>query len=211
MRQSFGNNFDPILPEAVKKVREAAVDQNSFYQIEDIMKQHSIAGWEKWLNAGTETAAKNVADELAPFKATLSGGDALKGKKVFFESEKVRCNSCHKVGNSGNDIAPDLTKIGATKNREYLLTSLVAPSHEISKGLEVTMLKTNDGRVVMGVIKSDGDKIIKIAGADGKLVEVEKQQIKSQKVLKESAMPPMGEVLTKDEIRDLIEYLCSLK
>ena len=48
VRQSFGNDFDPIKPDAVKKVRAATEAKAGFYQIEELMKEHPITGWEKW-------------------------------------------------------------------------------------------------------------------------------------------------------------------
>ena len=48
VRQSFGNDYDPIKPEAVKKVREATEAKAGFYQVPDLMKEHPVTGWEKW-------------------------------------------------------------------------------------------------------------------------------------------------------------------
>jgi len=49
VRQSFGNDYDPIRPEAVKKVRAATDAKAGFYQVDELMKEHPVAGWEKWL------------------------------------------------------------------------------------------------------------------------------------------------------------------
>ena len=48
VRQSFGNDYDPIKADAVKKVRAATEAKAGFYQIEELMKEHPITGWEKW-------------------------------------------------------------------------------------------------------------------------------------------------------------------
>jgi len=210
VRQSFGNDYDPILPATVKKVREATKAQNSFYQIEDLMKEHPIAGWEKWKDEAPKAAA-TLDEELAPFKEALSGGDAAAGRKLFFESDKVQCSKCHKLGGKGSDVGPDLSKIGASKDRNYLLTSLIVPSHQIAQGFEVNIAKLGDGRVILGLIKADDDKKLSLMGADGKLVDIPKDQIKTRKAQKESAMPPMGEVLSKTEIRNLVEFLSTQK
>ena len=211
VRQSFGNDFDPIKPDAVKKVRAAAETQNSFYQIEDLMKQHPIAGWEKWKDAPAKVT--KTEDELAPFVDALAGGEPNAGKKLFFESEKVQCAKCHKINGKGADVGPDLSKIAATKEKDkkYFLESLIVPSAQIAKGYDVHMAKTNDGKIFMGIVKTDDDKKLGLMQADGKLVEIPKDQIKSRIVQKESAMPPLGEVLTKQEIRNLIEFLSTLK
>jgi putative heme-binding domain-containing protein len=209
VRQSFGNDYDPITTEAVKKVRASAATRNSFYQIDELMKEHPIAGWEKWLEEPGKIV--KTEDELAPFVDALAGGEANAGKKIFFESEKVQCAKCHKIGGKGADVGPDLSKIAATKDKQYLLESMIVPSAQIAKGFEVTLAKLNDGRVVMGIVKSEDDKTVNLMAADGKLVPVAKDQIKSRNVQKVSAMPPIGEVLTKQEIRNVIEFLSTQK
>ncbi len=73
------------------------------------------------------------------------------------------------------------------------------------------MIKTNDGRMVVGIIKAADAKKLSVMGADGKLVEVEVDQIKSRKKQTVSTMPPMGEVLSKTDIANVIEYLSTLK
>lgn len=48
VRQSFGNNYDPITPEAVKKVRQATEGRSNFWTVDELMRNHPITGWEKW-------------------------------------------------------------------------------------------------------------------------------------------------------------------
>ena len=48
VRQSFGNDYDPIKPDAVKKVRKAIDAKAGFYMVDELMKEHPIPGWEKW-------------------------------------------------------------------------------------------------------------------------------------------------------------------
>ncbi len=51
VRQSFGNDLPAIKAGDVKKVREATSSRVDFYQIEDLMKEHPIKGWENWQKA----------------------------------------------------------------------------------------------------------------------------------------------------------------
>ena len=50
VRQSFGNDLDPIRPDAVKKVRQATEKRAGFYTVDDLMKENPIPGWENWKN-----------------------------------------------------------------------------------------------------------------------------------------------------------------
>ncbi|HYG77666.1 MAG TPA: PVC-type heme-binding CxxCH protein [Planctomycetota bacterium] len=157
------------------------------------------------------TKALDPDDELAPFKVALSGGDSTLGRKVFFENEKVQCSRCHKVKGKGGEVGPDLSKIAGTRDRKYLLEAVIAPNAQIAPGFETNMATLNDGRVVIGMIKKETEQTLALLSADGKITEIKKDEIKTRKRPKESAMPPMGQVLTKNEIRDLIEFLSTLK
>jgi mono/diheme cytochrome c family protein len=42
VRQSFGNDFDPITAEQVKKVREATKERVNFYMVDEILKEHPL-------------------------------------------------------------------------------------------------------------------------------------------------------------------------
>ena len=46
-----------------------------------------------------------------PWRACLEGGDAERGRKLFFERGQLSCVRCHKIGGTGGDVGPDLTKI----------------------------------------------------------------------------------------------------
>ena len=48
VRQSFGNDLDPIKAEQVAKVRKATDSKAGFYTVEELMKEHPIPGWETW-------------------------------------------------------------------------------------------------------------------------------------------------------------------
>jgi len=212
VRQSFGNDYPPITAAEVKKVRKEVESQNTYFMAEDLMKKYPIPGWEKWAGEA-EAAAQKPEGDLAAFTGTLKGGNADAGKKLFFEGEKVKCASCHKINGKGADVGPDLSKLASVKekDRNYFLESMILPSKIVVKGYETEMVKLTDGHMVMGIIKKDDEKTLSIMPADGKMVEVPKDQIKLRKKLTISSMPPMGEVLSKPEIANLIEYLSTLK
>ncbi|MCM0082494.1 cytochrome c [Geomonas sp. Red32] len=46
------------------------------------------------------------------------------GEEIFNE----RCRDCHKAGDQGGTAGPDLSKIGATRDRDYLLTVIKEPA-----------------------------------------------------------------------------------
>jgi quinoprotein glucose dehydrogenase len=156
-------------------------------------------------------AARNKNDHLANYREALQGGDAEAGKRVFWYKAEVSCLRCHKIKGEGGDVGPDLFGIGAKQSREYLLESIVDPSKQIAKGYETVVLGLKDGRIETGVVKSEDAREIAIMTAEGKRVVVPKDQIEDRASGK-SAMPEdVVKKLSKRELRDLVEFLATLK
>jgi len=153
----------------------------------------------------------NVHDEFDVFKVSLVGGDAANGKRLFYEHTGAQCLRCHKLNAEGGDVGPELKGVATRNPREYLLESVVNPSAKIAVGFEQVVIQTTDGKVITGMVKSETEKDVAVMQPDGKALVVPKAEIKSRKAQKLSAMPPMGEVLNKFEIRDIVEFLSTLK
>ena len=149
--------------------------------------------------------------ELAPFNIALKGGNGDLGRKLFYENASAQCIRCHKINGNGGDVGPDLKGIGSRKDRAYLLESIISPSAQIAVGYETVVVKLKDGRVVTGTIKKDDDTELSVSAADGKVTKIRKEDIQARKSQKISTMPPMGELLTKRDVRNLVEFLSNLK
>ena len=161
-------------------------------------------------------ASKPRNDPLAPYRETLAGGSARRGRRIFLTKAEVSCLRCHKVSGpdgkpSGGEVGPELTGIGSRQNREYILESLVTPNQKIAQGFESVVLATSDGKVVTGVLRGEDDKEVRLMTAEGQPLTVPKQDIEERK-RGPSAMPAdIITKLSKTELRDLIEFLATLK
>lgn len=152
-------------------------------------------------------AARPKTDPLAPYRETLAGGDAEAGRRIFFTKAAVSCTRCHKVNGSGGEVGPDLSKVGAQHPRDYLLESIVLPNKQIAKGFETVVLTTSRGKVVSGVLKSEDAHEVRLISAEGTILVVPKNEI-DERTTGKSAMPEdVIKYLSKDELRDLIEFL----
>jgi putative heme-binding domain-containing protein len=109
----------------------------------------------------------------------------------------------------GGNAGPALDNIGGTLSREELLIALVEPSKRLSPGYGFVTVEMNSGEKVSGTMMSETSSSMTIkVGADEKVVP--KKDIKSSQMAA-SSMPPMGELLSKREIRDLVSYLSNLR
>jgi quinoprotein glucose dehydrogenase len=150
-------------------------------------------------------------DPLAAWQECLEGGDAARGRTIFFERAEVSCVRCHKVGGTGGEVGPDLSKISADKRRDYLLEALVTPSKTIAKNFESVVIRDVDGVTHSGVLKLENDQIVQLMTAEGKLLTIEQDAIEARKPGK-SAMPEdLTKHLSKFQMRDLIEFLAGQK
>lgn len=58
---------------------------------------------------------------------------------------KYGCGACHKVADQTGEIGPNLTKIGATKNKDYIRQSILDPDAVIAKGYPAGMMPKTFG------------------------------------------------------------------
>jgi quinoprotein glucose dehydrogenase len=171
--------------------------------------KHAGAGVQKKLKK--YEAARNPKDHLAPWRESLLGGDADKGKRIFFERSEVSCLRCHKVQGVGGEVGPDLTGIGGKQKRDYLLESIVEPDRQIAKGFETVVLTLNDGRVKSGILKSEDKKEVRLMTPDGTVLVVPVSEIDTRS-RGPSAMPgDLVRHLSRQDLRDLVEFLANLK
>jgi quinoprotein glucose dehydrogenase len=160
-------------------------------------------------------ASLPATDDLAKYRVALLGGDADRGRKIFREKAETQCLRCHKCEMGDSQVGPELTHIGAAHDRAYLLESVIYPSKVIAPGFDTVILQLTDGNVVGGRLAGEDASNLKIETFDAKGKPVTTTVAKATVKQRDSApspMPPgMGEILTRAELRDVIEYLATRK
>ena len=148
---------------------------------------------------------------LAPYRETLAGGNAIAGRKIFQERADVSCVRCHKIGNDGGDVGPNLAGIGQKQPREYLLESLVAPNAKIAPGFESVTLTMKNGTLHAGSVKQETTEELVLNSPEEGFLTLRKSDITDrQRGL--SGMPEgLGQTLSKRDLRDLVEFLATVK
>ncbi|HEX8312304.1 MAG TPA: PVC-type heme-binding CxxCH protein, partial [Chthoniobacteraceae bacterium] len=99
--------------------------------------------------------ARKTGDPINEYKISLAGGDVERGRKIFREKAEVQCLRCHKAEIGDSVVGPDLTKIGAKKDRLYLLESIVFPNKHIAEGFQTVVLTLADGNIAAGRVLSE--------------------------------------------------------
>lgn len=146
---------------------------------------------------------------LASYSSSLMGGDANKGRSIFFRNQTAQCIRCHTYDDYGGNAGPRLNGVGKRLTRQQILEAMIDPSKRISPGYGVTILTLKDGKVVSGIIQEENAKEIKLKVGD------DIQTIDAAQVTKRSngpsSMPDMKAILSKKEIRDIVSFLADSK
>ncbi len=132
-------------------------------------------------------------------------GNASRGANVF---EKAHCVKCHKFGQKGDAIGPDLTAIANRFQRKEILESILFPSQVVSDQYATQTIVTTDGRTVVGMVSPVGDGSMFVLQANGEKLKLAKDDVDQATRAKQSAMPEgLLNTLTLDEVADLFAFL----
>jgi putative heme-binding domain-containing protein len=136
-------------------------------------------------------------------------GNAERGEVIFFNKE-MKCANCHKVGEKGTALGPDLTKIGGTRTRPELLDSLLNPSARVEPQFAAYNVHTKDDKTYTGIVVKRSDKELILRDAENKEIRIEGENVDGVRPSRLSLMPD-GQMtgLTPQEAADLLQYLAS--
>ncbi len=171
-------------------------------------KRHSGAVKQK-LQAFLDAQPQN--DEFADFPGVLYGGNAAAGRKVFLQKPEAACVRCHKVDNQGGDVGPSLNGLMSRHDRAYILESILYPSKQIASGYETVIVQLKNGGGAVGVLKSEDATNLVLNSVDDGLIRLKKEDVKTRRTGR-SAMPDgLGKLLSQSDLRNLVEFLATLK
>ena len=143
--------------------------------------------------------------------AAVKKGDAATGRRNF-EAGKGACIACHKIGNVGNEVGPNLSKIGGIRVERELIESILFPSNSIARDYDLNSFQMSDGTSVLGLIKGRSAEGVTIVEASGQKRLLAQESIASSTQLTTSLMPAgLDAMFTEQELLDLVAFLRSLK
>lgn len=136
-----------------------------------------------------------------------SQGVPARGAVLF---EKAQCIKCHRYGDRGDTVGPDLTNVSKRFQRKEILESILFPAQVISDQYATQTVVTKDGKSYTGMVAPRGDGSLVILQATGDQVIVAEQSIEQTVRNKTSAMPDgLLNTLSVEDIADLFAYLAN--
>ena len=149
--------------------------------------------------------------DLQPLLDQVSKGRSFsRGREIYIEAQ---CAACHRYGDQGGMIGPDLTAVATRFKRQDILESSTEPSKVLSEQYMNTAIETVAGQVHIGrIVEETPEKVVlRKNPLVPETVTIKKSEIESRSLSKVSPMPVgLLNTLTKEEILDLLAYLESL-
>lgn len=146
----------------------------------------------------------------ASYSGSLYGGDESLGSRIFFKNQSAQCIRCHSYDDMGGSAGPPLNGIADRLSRQELLEALIEPSKRIAPGFGTVILELDNGQDISGILERETEETITLKmGNRPDTVVSKKNVVKRDNAL--SSMPDMKNLLTREEIRNLVSFLDTLK
>ncbi len=151
---------------------------------------------------GTVSADREAV--IATYRETLeAGGDFERGRVVY----KKSCSICHKLGDDGHEVGPELVSV-ANKSPADLLVAILDPSREAQPKYVSYTLVTTQGQVFTGILSSELAAYVKLRRAEAKEDTIARELIESLTSSGVSMMPVgVEKELTPQNIADVIAFI----
>ena len=163
-----------------------------------------MADDESLVPPGQVPPVEKISEEtFRNFVAALAGPRNLKhGHEIFLQT----CATCHRIGNEGKEMGPDLIgQLGMAE--ESLLKDTLMPNERIRPGFETTLVQMTDGTAVTGILKDDGATSLTLVQPGGAEQVLLRKDVMTVRRLAISLMPSFAEGLTPSDLADVLAWL----
>ena len=143
-------------------------------------------------------------DDPAIAQIAMLSGNSQKGLTVF----KTYCITCHRHGQQGADVGPELTQIYQKFDKNALLDNIIHPNAGIAFGYEPWLITTKKGQTYYGFLVSDGADALVVKGIKGQKHTILASDVFSRRQYKTSLMPdPTALGMSNQQLADLTTFL----
>jgi putative heme-binding domain-containing protein len=157
------------------------------------------------LTAGLPPPDARLRELIDARRGLVSAGkpDLVLGAAVF----EKHCANCHRIGQRGAKIGPNLDGVGI-RGVDRLLEDILDPSRNVDQAFRTTQIVSTDGRIVSGLALREEGEVLVLADAQGKEVRVPKDQIDQRAVSPLSVMPSnVPDLVSEADFVHLVGYL----
>ena len=162
------------------------------------------------MNEGTaRTIVAYLRSTAAAPPATVTGGDAARGKSIF--EGKGGCTGCHRASGTGSRLGGDLSDAGALHRAVDLEKSLLDPGAVVLPQYRFVKVVTRDGSTVTGRLMNQDTFTLQLIDSQDRLRTYVIADLRQHSIVTTSSMPSYRDKLSSQELSDVVAYLVSLK
>ena len=137
-------------------------------------------------------------------------GDPAQGAAVFADP-KFACASCHKIGEVGGTLGPELTTAGVCLTPELVVESILWPKRVVKEGFAAVVVACADGTVIQGYKIADTTKELTLReAATGRSITLAKDTIEAVRDAGTLMPDGLAEAMTPTQRRDLVRFVMGL-
>lgn len=182
---------------------KAIVERLRAANVPDLDKQ--LAALTKGLPPADQRVAELIKKRAAVFASSKPDKEA--GAKLFAK----HCAACHKIGETGGKIAPQLDGIGL-RGAERILEDVLDPNRNVDQAFRARVVTTKDEKTLTGLMLRVEGEVLVLADGEGKEVRLATADIETNRETMLSPMPAnFAEVLPEGEMVHLLAYLLDQK
>lgn len=161
------------------------------------------------VTSGERAYSAEFVEKLAA--EVVENGNASAGAEIYARVQS-NCVACHQIEGVGGVIGPALDSVGAGLPVDLMIESVLWPQRQMKEGYFAISITTKDGETMMGYRESEEDGVLVIRDtAAGTEKSVNRREIQKLEQIGSLMPPGLTNGLSREELRDLVAYLMSLK
>lgn len=139
-------------------------------------------------------------------------GSRSRGEQLFQMAPDISCRNCHRIGNTGRSIGPDLSSIGTLQTPSEILASILRPSENIAPEYLAKQILQFDGTILTGIVAEETKEFVSLVVASGETLKLPIDSIENMRHSQVSAMPnQLFTGMKMQDAADLLAFLSSQK
>lgn len=142
------------------------------------------------------------------FSAAAIGGDTARGEAIVTRSGD--CLDCHRIGDRGSRLGPELSRIGLDRRAAELERALLDPNAEVEPAHRFYTVTPKRGEPVTGRLLNHDTFTVQLMDADERLRSFEKSEL-AEFGFTDSPMPSYRDTLDAQALADVVSYLVTLR
>lgn len=183
------------------RIRPTEIDPARWSQLTKHKNTEISAQAKKLYDASQPADRQKVLADYQP--AITLKGDAKRGRDVFAKN----CTGCHRIGDLGVNVAPDIAD-SRTQNPSQLLTSILDPNRAVDNNYFSYTVVMLDGKIHTGIIGSETSSSITLRQQENKTLELLRRDIDEIHSNGVSLMPVgLEKNITVEQMADLIAFI----